>query len=322
MLPTTQRRFQLKHEGTGTTAVIDVGKILSEMNHRLYRQGRSYTAKVSLDIWSDGSDFDFPVEVYSLRPTWMTIQSWRKAFEAYMNAHADEIAHSPKNRLARWRDFRVKLLNDGIVHADMKPLAYTVDPTTSSILNSHVDAGEFIDSNVAATNVLTGAETMKNFCWIMNPSAVSTNYDICYEAERTSDTQDSPEDTTSQSAPYSDLSSIEREINEAEYDNIAADGNAPPYDSENWLSGVQLQLVDKLGVNVHGTGGATDSVQTRYSTPYFDAICGFILLKNVTDDFNGQLTLEVKSGNYKGVASVPLGKAVKSGKIGYRVVDA
>lgn len=319
----TQRKMTLTASGTGNTAVLDVSKVLSEVNHRMYRQGRTYRVRLTIKPNQDSAEFDFPLEVYSLRPVWMTQATWRKAFETYLNAYADEI-EVDKSRVARWRDFKVRMLSSSIPHQTFTALAHTV-LDTGATASVQLDAGEHEFSTIAAQNVLTGSEITKSFAWICSASNLGTTYKICYEAERQNDTQESPEDTTNQSVPYQDAYTNVDDIRESEYDAIAQHGDAPPYDSEAWLDGIELAHIAQLGFfqdDQNSDGVADTSIWSKRTTGWFDAPCGFVLIRGMSSDYNGEIILEVAEGSYKGVRAHSLGVPKKSAKHGYRVVDA
>ena len=61
---------------TPTWMVIDIGRHLSQLNHRLYRQGMNYTVKIDLD---PTSSFTGNADVFALGQSWMNHARGRAA---------------------------------------------------------------------------------------------------------------------------------------------------------------------------------------------------------------------------------------------------
>jgi hypothetical protein len=95
--------------------------------------------------------------------------------------------------------------------------------------------------------------------------------------------------------PYADL---EADSSATEGAALQIQGQDPPYGATNF----PLYLV-KVGELTVGSAG-----QTKLSTGFFHAPCGYFLLRSsTTDEFaaiGDNLTLEVRTGDYKGVHAV------------------
>jgi hypothetical protein len=101
-----QRRFDLKLDTTNKN-LIHADQILSQDNHRLYRQGRVYSVKIDLQPLAEGAETD--LKVYALADTWYIRKAWQEAKMQFDMATHDEKVRIGSNNLARWRDFRVHI---------------------------------------------------------------------------------------------------------------------------------------------------------------------------------------------------------------------
>ena len=86
-----------------TTFTVHTDKLLSNVNHRLYRQSRNYCVKVDIDA-------DLPdggiIEVYALQDTWMNMKAYQLAKATFDENSNEEMEQLGSSR-ARWNDFRV-----------------------------------------------------------------------------------------------------------------------------------------------------------------------------------------------------------------------
>ena len=102
-----QRQIQLANGASTTNSLIDVGKNLSVVNHRLYRQGKTYQVKIDIDNRGDAAVGPAQYEVYALADTWYVQKAWQLARATYLQATAGERAVMSPSKIARWEDFRV-----------------------------------------------------------------------------------------------------------------------------------------------------------------------------------------------------------------------
>lgn len=258
------------------TMTADAGRLLSNVNRRLYRYGNKYQIKLDLDNISQTSTSAFDVEVFALRNNWDVQRSYALAKKVYDESVADELSQTSANA-ARWRDFRV---TDGIPGAiDLYPVRYDNGALTKII----DDQGEFADSNVDDGGV------RKTFTW---GNAGATSISILNEWTESGSTTADPSVVTT-TVPYAGVNSDD--LSDIELEELENDGNNPPYGTQSATD--QLYRVATLRYEI-----APDGMQ-RLSTGYFDAPCGFFAIV-VTGGVNlpsGTLTMTVKAGDYKGV---------------------
>ncbi len=257
----------------GSHVIMDVGKYLSQLNRRLYRQGRYYNVKVDIDTAEDTV-----TEVYALRDDWGVQKAFQMAYKMYLQNNADERA-ALGGRTARWEDFRV---SDGYTTGFTPfPVLYTEAAGTVELTS-----GEFELSTVTDTT-----QSSRTFTW--NPGASAPEYSILDEYALAGNASVSPA-TPETDGPYAN---IRNELDQAQMVDLAEHGNQAPYDptgvntSSPWVKIAELR-------------GGSSTVQ-KLSTGFFTAPCGFVVIRNVgTGGSNvgiDNISMTVKAGDYKGV---------------------
>lgn len=285
--PHAVRKFQVNQLGDiiGDVAdVLDVGACLSKLNHRLYRQGRNYRLKVSLDTRTL-NDANAEVAVYALMPTWYVMQAWKMGKKAYDAALADEKSILSEHNLARWRDFRVGSGFLNVYEAGtLNPIQYTLTPTPAIMEEVPFTVGEFNWSRVE--NLDTGANM--NFSW---PSTFLTanEFDLMQEFADSRNESSEPQ-TVISDMPYHELMS---DANDTDYIELQANGNEPPYNRLSFPTACWV----KVGTLHEQTGTGNGWIS---STGYFDAPCGLVII-DTNETLATQLHVEVQKGDYRGV---------------------
>lgn len=276
--------------GTGTVVgniySVDCGRLLSVVNHRLYRQGKTYQCKIDLDNQQAAGAATF--HVYVLKDTWYIQKAWQAARAAYEKSMADERAHMGDKMAARWEDFRVSIGVNGTNACS----PYSYDHVT---LAGALDTdGEFENSRVT----LSDGVTQKFFSW---GQGSASQYGILLEYDNVDNTQTN---VVSATGSYNDL---DDETNEAAMDDLKVRGNNPPYNTSNFNNDIwtKVAVLDRSILGQPGAGAAS----TKLSTGFFNAPCGLVIittsLPNTT--LTGELSLTVKAGDYKGVAAMNMG---------------
>ena len=306
-----QRRFEIDTTGgSGDAQLIQVDACLSKLNHRLYRQGRMYRAKVTLRPSEMPSPLNDPfpqpaandgIGVWALMDTWYVHAMWKQAKRAYDRALSDEKKALAKQNLARWRDFRVD--------SGQFPLLGTAGPEGLSPkayqgtnLVTAFNAGEFEYSTVE--NLDTGANMTFSF-----GSGSSTVFSMPDELTLTRNESASPE-TVITEMPYNELVA---EGEDADYVELQANGSEPPYNADTFPRYLWVK-VGTLGSFIVENDGGTSTLMNSFfsgSTGYFDAPCGMILIENHLTDGDNEVTttleVEVQSGTYLGVHAPVMG---------------
>lgn len=253
----------------GPHSLIQVDRVLSAVNHRLYRQHMSYTCRVDLD-----TDQTFPVrEVYALAPTWYVMNSLREAKRAHDDAMKEERAHVGQ---ARWYDFRINPNFAGTVN---QLGAYGLDSGGASTAVS-VTGGEYSFSTIEDASGTARAFTLRG-------ATSATSYNVFEEYDSMGNVSDSPE--TPASGGYDGVRS---ELEEENMASLLSRGNAPPYNPDTW--NVVWVKVGELYQSADGNSSK--------STGFFEAPLGLIYIPNHAAT-STNISLKVKAGTYKGVAA-------------------
>lgn len=257
----------------------DVARNLSVSNHRLYRQGKTYSCKIDLDAGTTSSTF----AVFALRDTWMMQKAWQLARSTYLRATADERAVMSPSKIARWEDFRVTVDISGWTGGLLLPNHYD-----QGMAGAADTAGEFSLSTITNPDGVT----QRNFRW---GTTVGTSWGILDEYDKSGQTDPKP-GTTEADNPYQGATPG---VQELQMDDLAQDGNVPPYSA--------ITMNDRLWVKV-GELNAT-AAHGKLSTGFFNAPCGLIVIQPITPNTTvpGTLSLTVQSGDYKGVKAHNLG---------------
>lgn len=276
-----QRHIPIASSGpvVGSYSGIDVAKFLSTINHRLYRQGKTYQVKLDIDneVPSPGT-----YEVYALMDTWYVLKAWSLGRQVYMDATHDEREHMSSAKTARWEDFRVGFGIPGLA-ANTGPFRY--DTTLFGAYNAD---GEFESSRLTKPD----GTTQLTFSW---GATGSGEYGLMVEYDKTANT-----DAQASSVPAANAYAGALDGNsELQSDDLAAKGNLPPYNQTSFL-----RYWVKVG-ELHNAGTGSQ----RLSTGYFNAPCGLVVVKTPVPNLtlSGELSLTVKNGGYKGVSAFNMG---------------
>ena len=255
--------------------VIDGPKMLSQTNHRLYRQSRYYEMSVSLktDEMPEGTQ----VDVYALADTWMVQKAYQMAKKAWDESNAEE-KEMLNNKVARWNDFRVK---HGLsIVGGVETLLAT------NFLKSTLTATPFVLGEFNNALVVDQTGTARDFSW-GNPSA--TSYSIIEEYDASGNTSIDP--TNPATGPYSGLlPNLEAGAAVA----LQEVGNVPPYDANDIGQAIWVKVATLY----------QESGRQRISTGFFTAPCGFVVLRGagtIIGDNQVEISCEFKRGDYKGV---------------------
>lgn len=281
-VPTTRRIYCKPSVVSSTDISGDVSKLLSQTNHRLYRQGRNYKIRVGIDPGQPVT-----ATIYSLRPDWMVMKAWQKAFETFMNNSKEEMdALAQAGGKARWQDFRVGL-------------GFTSHSATvlQAVLSDGVGETALVGGEAPLSKVHRENGTAHTFRW---GGGTATNFfDILQEYQRMANVNSSPSNPTTTGA----YQTLDDDLRDEQLSHLTGDGDVPPYDPDNMNN-----LQPWVKIATLGAGAAGDQ---QLSTGYFDAPCGFflVILSGVMNHDDPRIFVEAKSGSYKGVDAESMGTA-------------
>lgn len=259
----------------GPHSMVQVDRVMSEVNHRLYRQHMTYTCRVDLNT---DQVFNM-VEVYALAPTWYVMNSLREAKRVHDKAMKEERAATGQ---ARWYDFRINPGFGGTVEA---MTAYGRDRSAGlpGPVMVSMTGGEYNYSNIED-------EVGANRDFLLQGVTSGSSFSVFEEYDAMGNVDASP--STPAPGGYDGVDATIESENQA---NLLSRGNLPPYAADTW----NLVWV-KVGELYQTSGGLSSK-----STGYFDAPLGLILIPNHAAT-STNISLKVKPGQYKGCQAVPI----------------
>lgn len=277
------RKFPIAGNTGATNTIIDIGKCLSKLNHRLYRQGRNYEVRV---VVNDPSGLPGKVDVYAIAESWMNMNAYKLAYKTYLDATKEERKLLGKQR-ARWEDFRVYHgLDTPVSRAEVNPMQLS-----NTLALAEFTAGEFEYSEIETE----GSGTNYRFSWGPAVTGVQNYFSIPGEYELQSNTDTTPT-TVETDIPYGEVIDTH---DADQYEILQENGNEPPYNANGGFAANPWNLVSTLVLQ--DQQGVTRQM-SRSVTPYFCAPTGLIVLRTNNQLADGQITIEVRPGSYKGVS--------------------
>lgn len=273
-----QRTVNLRSSSTEVDYyVLDVARNLSVVNHRLYRQGKTYNVKVDLNPGASAASYS----IFALVDTWYIQKAWQMARARYEQATAAERAVMSKQQIARWEDFRVRHGLSGHAGGELVPA-----PFSNGLASAADTAGEF-----ATTEIELIDGTKKSFTW---GASSGSRFGMLEEYDKSGDTDVSPSTASADKA----YAGTEGDVTEATMDDLSQKGDLPPYDATAFNSRVWV----RVGILDAGPDG-------KLSTGYFHAPCGLVAVQPSVPStaITTQLSLTVQAGDYKGVKAMNMG---------------
>lgn len=280
--PDVQRVIPIaKVTETSAHGLIQVDRLLSGLNHRLYRQCGNYRMKIS--ILGGDANVD-EVKVFALSNTWATKNAISLARTMHDKAMEEERAMGVQSR---WYDFRI---NPNSAAVDDYVQALRANPFVSTTLTVH--PGEY-----AYSEVEDAAGALRTFQLPMGGSG--TGYDVFAEYDRTGNTGRDPVFHLTQGA----YDGVDASVESENIESLANKGNQPPYHDSTILQDYVVQvgtLFRRNHVSISGQPSYGQGTQ-KESTGFFDAPLGLVWIQQGNSTKNPLLQVEVQRGDYKGV---------------------
>ena len=269
-----QNKINLVLDGSADTeAILRCDRVMSQMNHQLFRQSRNYCVKLDLDI---AAATDTVIDVYALVDTWWLKKAYNLAYQEFLKNSEEE---SNKTQKARWHDFRV---DHGLASPAFDKQLIACGYTTPGTEDTYASNQEYHMSVV--TNTLDQANTFRFVGSGSNTFNIIDQYDLTGSI-------DSDPSTPSTNAAYEGLENLTQSV---QLDHISDDGNIPPYDRLNFENGVFVRVAT-LANFVTGP---------KLSTGYFNAPAGIVVVQSRSNNLQPSdvmLTMTAKEGKYKGI---------------------
>lgn len=287
-----QRKFAVgtQSDVSAGYAEIDIGAHLSEMNTRMYRQGKMYRARLQCSAEVVAESPNLELEVFVLNNNWFNRGAWNAAYDSYRKATKDERAELRDSQLARWEDFRI---GTGLATAKELRAGVWEDPT--------VQAPAFLAGGEHLLSESVAEETGTSYTYNWDAATTATTLSIPNEyALMGYDLETTSPGNVSALAGYSTLFI---DTQNAQSLDLQSRGANPPYDPLNYPPvWTKVATIGAKAISLQ-----EGNVASRLTTDYFDAMCGLVFVRalgaggltNYTLD--GGLMLEVAGGDYKGV---------------------
>nr|AGA18365.1 hypothetical protein [uncultured marine virus] len=247
--------------------LLQVDQELSKLNRRLYRHGRYYQVKIDMDHAESATNY----VVLALRDDWAVQKGFQIAYQQYLDNTLEERERMLAGQVSRWEDFRT---DSGLTKQELVSSLW--DETIAPVA---LDSGEF-----TLSRVVDDANTERTFTF--KPVPAANEFGVLTEYDKMGNAQRSP--SAGASTAYQGLTGEDNDATRQHLENAA---NDPPYVKDGVNAATPWVKIAELGA----TAGAQ-----RLSTGYFTAPCGFVVIYS-TEGNVGNLTFEVKSGDYKGV---------------------
>ncbi len=273
------------------TRFVSVARLLSQANHRLYRQGRMYMVRVGFHKPGEAAG----ATVSALPNTWMTRKAWVAGRKAYLKA----MRNSGVKKQGRWNDFQV---NFDLDQYNGNGTNQTPFVTLSGASVTGVDSRP---SQVAGDSGASEGTASKVYQFHWSGDSTGNDRDGAtgsfgliaeYSTQEDTDTDD-PEDTGTTS-PFVQLEQDEY-MASANQELAIESGDAPPYDPDLLENARSVDYVLKQA--------ASDSIQPV--TPWIAAPGGLLKITGYGSDALAadlDMYVEVMAGGYKGVMSEPI----------------
>tara|TARA_Y100001968_G_C19425128_1_gene753905 strand:- start:332 stop:1345 length:1014 start_codon:yes stop_codon:yes gene_type:complete len=152
-------RLQLTHSGTGEDFhYVDIARIMSAINRRLYRQGMVYhVANVQVQDSQGACEFRFG----TIPNTWYFRKAWHLIFNAWKKQRANllDVGAPYTKSTGKWSDFKVYINKDHISDVDW--------PEHKDIENDEANDGEWNYADVSFTK--DGTDYQEHAVVMMGP---------------------------------------------------------------------------------------------------------------------------------------------------------
>ncbi len=306
----TQRTIALSAgEASQTDGIIEVSRLLSQVNNRQYRQGMVYDVSFALTegmiYASDAAKVPLQLNFYTLPNNWFTLGAIRHAFKQWRATLQDELSHTG-GKHAKWLDFSIK------PNADGSPESNIFYPNFWDG-NTHVAVSTGYEQTYTALTDSDG-DNMQFLTGGAEDKSGAGGYNIMLEFARHLLSRRA--DSTSESGPQS-YEGIQAGLDEL--DAILETGDEPPWDQDFGMyhgdadSAADTRLVwaDSLYVGRGSDSNDTNSASSasRLVTRSFAAPLGLVFVEASTafvQTSDSEMAVIAKSGKYKGVSATPI----------------
>lgn len=288
--------------------VVQVNKLLSVLNNRLYRQGMNYD--VSFSLLDPLSDEQERFKFYTLPNNWFVRGAISHAFRQYRAAMQPELLITG-GKTSKWHDFVIDHQDPDGSRGIMYPSIFDGDSFAAQTAGLSSDLSKVTNAAGTENQFHIGGALTNSF-------SILEEYALHLMSRRADDSAESGPQS------YEGLQTGGTDI-----DHLMEQGDVPPYDEDFsfWHGGADadtdfcMVYQDCLYVGatrtIHDPDGSTTSdVDTvvasgsRVQTRTFTAPLGLVWVESASNIHSGTTTpnfaMHVKAGNYKGVSAQPI----------------
>ncbi len=278
--------------------IVQVDKLCSVLNNRLYRQGMVYD--VSFSLVDPKSEANVAFNFYTLPDNWFCRGAIAHAFRQYRAAMQPELLQTG-GKTAKWHDFVISHQDPDGTQAVMYPCLF--DGNSWITVTTGLGSETSIVTNAAGTEVgfHIGGDLADSF-------SIFEEYAIHLLSRRADDSAEAGPQT------YEGLQTGGTDI-----DHLLEKGDVPPYDETYafWHNAADADTDFRTVFQDSMYVGSTDSDDTsilvngaRTVTRTFSAPLGLVWIESTGNLHSGTATpniaMHVKKGNYKGVSARPI----------------
>ncbi|AXQ66536.1 MAG: hypothetical protein [Cressdnaviricota sp.] len=297
MIKTTQRDMALVAGIASEGMTIELDRLLSQSNSKLYRQGMNYHARVSLAQLDGVTDDEY--KIYTLPKDHRTIGAIRMAKSIYNQAMQDELEIRPEVKTP-WTDFKINVndVSDVTLWPPLINEAVAVQWRVDTVADK---PGQYVKltSDDYAYSQVTANDGNQKFFSLADPTG--TNYWNIFSEYTNYLLNRADPDSSQEIAAYENASPVLTELEE-----LADKGDQPPYNWE-WNSKkldntvVNHKFMAELaGVLYTGDSSIRPTLNTSITV---EAPLGLIFIIK-TGDLSAttpEIRVRALPGNYKGV---------------------
>jgi len=298
MIQTTQRVLPVVCGTSSTTGYqIEVDKLLSQANSKLYRQGMNYHVKLQVSRAQESTQ-DRSYKIFVLPKDHRTIGALRMARSIYNQAMKDELEIRPEVKSA-WTDFKIQ----PVVGANV---SWTPMVQNAALMGQRVAGGDLagvtaygISDNYAYSEITANNGDQRKFSLVTATSGYPDAAWNCFIEYNNFLLNRADPDSSLETAAYGDASPVLTEMQE-----LADKGDEPPYSWGNKMKETigGSEQSDLLNLTLAGVLSSDQNPRSQLSITV-EAPLGLIFVQ--CDDAMSttlpEIVVHVTKGNYKGV---------------------
>ena len=298
MVTTTQRTLPILSANASQTGMtVKLDKLLSQVNHKLYRQGMCYHGTIEI-ARAQQSIQDRSYSIYTLPTDHRTIGALRMARSVYNEAMRDELEVRPEVK-SPWTDFKIGVTNvtDASQWSPLRNDGYVASLTASSADPTGVVVRGLSD-NYGVSEITDAAGAQRSF-QLKTTTSPGDAWNVYSEYLKFLLNRADP-DSATEIAAYADASAVLTEMQE-----LADKGDEPPY-SWGWqqydIAAGAAQVTQGLTVQLAGVISPDQNPRSLQRIS-FTAPLGlvFIVCDDSMQNTEPELVIKMSPGNYKGV---------------------